>query len=536
MRKLNLDTLLKKKRVKGEELGRAIVMNLVHDLKHGPNQPLFSQDDLQRMQSSLEDSHEIEVYGMYVDLYNGIMLQHWRAQASKQQAYHGYYKFFFLLMTELSAQMTQQRLLSLPVIATQRQYNETLMRQMAQKQAIGENFKGLILRALNYYLGQYTTTSMMIPTDIEIALQALKEKPFRNQHILGLINEEHEIGYYLFPGGKRSDQLTEKQCLAELTTLEPFQSMPEIAKLWDKSRSPDSNKFEITRIFGIDKVRRFESQQAELDTGEDEAIWPKWVLKEDSPLGLTCWDVLVGDYSMKGTYFGILQKYKDQEAVLFKEFLEDFPDLYRALKEDVIQQTGWKYLESITARDFIKRITTWGELANIGVYSYQEINKPGRFYDWDEDCLRLIREGMVALKGDDGEQPYNEVVDSLTGEEIITDGKECESLTLSREALIIPALNELGAYSALLPILGEQYGVPELAEIKPDVSVMGNHLEFLNYFIQCFFKGLVPLIDPQADPSENTIKEVKTYLERNYNTVRLSDLGELAGMLLGAKK
>lgn len=538
MKKLNLNTLLKKRVVKGEELGRAIVTNLVHDLRNGMNpghQSLFSQNDLERMQNSLESPYEAEVYARYVDLYNGTILQHWRALASLQKACHGYYKYFFLLMAEFSSERGVQRLLSLPEISTQRQYNDELVKQMTQKRALEENFKGIILHALDYYLGHYTTEALQVPSEVEAALAALRVEPFRNQRILGLINEQYEIGYYLFPKGKDSRQLTEDQFLAQLRTLEPFKSMPDIARLWDKNKSPDSNEIRLAQVLGVDKVRRFKAQVDKVDVDESDEIWPCWRIKAEPPSGLSCWDVLAGDYSMKGTYFGILQKYKDQEAVLFKDFTKDFPDLYRALKEDVIRRTGWKYLENISAEEAIKCTTTWGELADLGVYGYPEIKKPGRYYDWDEDCLRLIREGRAILKGDEGGQAYSETVEPLTGEAVMADGKEGQVLASTREDLIVSPWRELGAYSALLSILGEQYGVPELTQLEIDMSLLKEQLEFLNSFLQAFFKEL-PRMAPKTNVPANTIEAAKTYLKYNSHTVRLSDLEWLMNMLLGAKK
>jgi hypothetical protein len=554
----SINTLLNKKKWRGEEVGKALIANLVNDytMRATPGHPpLFSQSDLDRMAAGLESDRDKRAYRDYVNLYNGIVIQNNRAEALRQQAQHGYFRLLMYITNAHNTEDAGRALENLPVIMTEKQYNETIAKREAEKRAFTESHSSLIFHTLAYYLGEYAEegNKPKVPKPIKDALQALKKRPFTNKHILGLINKEYDIGYQLFPNGKRSDQITEEERLAEFRAL--GNSAAEAVSLLSEGDVDGEGATEL----------RLKNIKKQWDgAGEAKEEWPKWVVDPDPPEGLTCWDVLAGDYDMRDVYSGALAEYSGKEEALFKEFTADFPDLYKALKEDMEKHKCLKHLADTKPAKYFKEVITWGELADAGAYNYQEMIKPsvGVICDiyGDEDGAdapqrrRAAKSGIAIIKtdtvnestiDDNGyykEHAYNGLATILGSIEMmdLSEGVR-ETIQTARDVLIIPALKEVSAYHALLSLLGERYKVPELDEMKPDMKPIIEQIKGLNNLVlslfldtegkpekQVIIKNLFPLIDlNNISPQEKAIEAVRDKLEDHKATIDLSELGGL---------
>ena len=72
MSQASIHNLLRRKKLKGEEIGRILLLSFIADYKHrGETKylPLFTQQQLNRMVSALPSDHERQIYAEYVDLY-----------------------------------------------------------------------------------------------------------------------------------------------------------------------------------------------------------------------------------------------------------------------------------------------------------------------------------------------------------------------------------------------------------------------------------------------------------------------------------
>lgn len=83
----NIKSLLNKKVWKEAEVGHALLASLIHDVKHKgeEHEPLFSQEELSRMEKSLTTSTNFITYGTYSTLYSSIIDSFNRGQAMQQQ-------------------------------------------------------------------------------------------------------------------------------------------------------------------------------------------------------------------------------------------------------------------------------------------------------------------------------------------------------------------------------------------------------------------------------------------------------------------
>lgn len=554
----NINTLLNKKKWRGEEVGQALIVNLVNDYKMRAtpgHPPLFSDTDLERMIASLESDRDIRAYRTYVNLYNGLVSQHNRNEAVRQQAQHGYYMLLMYVQGAEHARLAEQEIESLPVIMTEKQYKETIAKREAEKRAFTDSYHSLISHVLAYYLGECAGAKPKVPKPIKDALHALKKKPFKNKHILGLINKQWDIGYQLFPNGKRSDQITEEERLAELKAT--GNSAAEAIILSEEEE--DSERAKELLLKNLRKQWD--------GAGEEKEKWPKWVVDPDPPEGLTCWDVLAGEYDMKEVYLGVLTEYEGQEATFFKEFIADFPDLYKVLREDIANQKGLKHLADTKPAQYFKEVITWGELADAGVYNYQEMIKEGikdaygEPYE-EEDSTHRMRARMngVAILTPDStnssnidengyykEQPYRGIYGLFSSVEALAASERMKvHIRVAREELLIPALKEVSAYYTLLSLIGERHKVPELEEMKPDITFILDQVAALNGLVlllfsdlnkerQALVKDLFPLLDLDAtNPTEKAIEAVREKLADRTAPVNLSDLSGLVKGLMVA--
>lgn len=91
----NARSLLRRKRLKGEEVGRALLCSLVHDYEQRDSEspkPLFTQDDLTRMVAALPSEYERRIYADYVDLHDSLLSLFREAQGQLQQLQHGLHR------------------------------------------------------------------------------------------------------------------------------------------------------------------------------------------------------------------------------------------------------------------------------------------------------------------------------------------------------------------------------------------------------------------------------------------------------------
>lgn len=88
-------SLLRRKRLKGEEVGRALLHSLVHDYEQRDSElpkSLFTQDDLTRMVAALPSEYERRIYADYVELHDSLISLFREAQGQLQQLQHGLYR------------------------------------------------------------------------------------------------------------------------------------------------------------------------------------------------------------------------------------------------------------------------------------------------------------------------------------------------------------------------------------------------------------------------------------------------------------
>ena len=87
--------LLRRKKLKGEEVGRALLLSFVTDYEQrdsGHAKALFTQQELGQMVAALPSEHERRIYAGFVSLYDDLDAMFAKAQGLLQQLQHGLFR------------------------------------------------------------------------------------------------------------------------------------------------------------------------------------------------------------------------------------------------------------------------------------------------------------------------------------------------------------------------------------------------------------------------------------------------------------
>ena len=443
-----IDRLLAKKGWTGEEVGKALLASLVHSAQHmnePDHKPLFSQEDFNRMEESLNTDKEYMVYGVYRDLYGAILDSFNTGQGLYQQFHNGYARIY-TLVTECmqSDEAIKEQDESQPLIMTESQYNRYRAKAKAQTEGFTESFISLLFHILHLFISGEAPA----PAHIAELIEATKREPVTNKRILSNYNKAHCSGYYQIPNGKRSDQLSAdewRKALAEYQTrnysyyVNGRKATPEEAL--EKLRERYQTTAYRLLFYGIDAIRELYREETgkELEVAPDEeTLYLQAVegylgfegsysrrAKEDreAPRGYapsmakySFIEELIEESPLTWHYYDttpeltkydtlqITEWYNGDEELndstqardRYKEFKADYPALSSAM-EAYIKETV-EPLRSYKPTQYYKDAITWKELAELGVGNYRSLLYNHRYNHYD--IAEIIDETEGETRGD----------------------------------------------------------------------------------------------------------------------------------------
>lgn len=422
----SIDSLLKKKGWSGEEVGKALVASVVHDIKHKGEpdfKPLFTQADFDKMESSLNTDRDYLVYGCYRDIYSSIIDTYNRGQAFYQQFYNGYSRYSNAMLLCQRAENALKQAGNYPLIMTQIQYNRSKREAKERLKGFTESYISLVFHTINYFYKNPDEA----PEPIKKALQDATEAPATNKRLLGMYNEVYGQGYYTLPDGRRSDsmELEEWQrTLEELylkshsltingqpataeETLEHyrtetmlktyelfFKGIEGIKEAYKEVTGEDMDgvdEAEETRLLkaledmlgigGRWEAERREKAQAPLyplqallshliERGTD--IATEWHYYPEPPEGLTK-DTFLEDATDEW-YSGVLSGDAEEAKDTLKEFKADYPELYKAVTAYIEEKLP--ALKGLKPAHLFDDITSWGNLAELDYLDFKGLIDP----------------------------------------------------------------------------------------------------------------------------------------------------------------
>ena len=407
-----IDSLLNKKGWTGVEVGKALVASIIHDIRHQSEpdyKPLFSQSDFDKMESSLNTERDYLAYGVYRDLYSGLIDAYNRGQGQHQQFYNGYYRYAMHLKDCTVAEQTLQTAELTPYVMTKEQYNKLKEQRETTLKGFTESFSRLLFTLLSHIMSNPEDA----PEDIRTAIEATKKEAVTNERILSTYCEVYGMGYYQLPDGTRSDNLeceewreklkeeylkthklriNGKQASFEDTILHYnterrlkgyelfFTGIDAVKSLYEdhtgETLPPEDEVGIMKALESLLNLRDDENpvekntvplhpavlQIKDIVEGEMLGSGAEWHYYKEAPAELTKYDIIAESLCF---YDG--EESEDGEPQL-KEFKADYPALYKALEayiKELVPQA-----RDLKPTQYSKEFITWGELAELKVGRY----------------------------------------------------------------------------------------------------------------------------------------------------------------------
>lgn len=407
-----IDSLLNKKGWTGVEVGKALVASIIHDIRHQSEpdyKPLFSQSDFDKMESSLNTERDYLAYGVYRDLYSGLIDAYNRGQGQHQQFYNGYYRYAMHLKDCTVAEQTLQTAELTPYVMTKEQYNKLKEQRETTLKGFTESFSRLLFTLLSHIMSNPEDA----PEDIRTAIEATKKEAVTNERILSTYCEVYGMGYYQLPDGTRSDNLeceewreklkeeylkthklriNGKQASFEDTILHYnterrlkgyelfFTGIDAVKALYEdhtgETLPPEDEVGIMKALESLLNLRDDENpvekntvplhpavlQIKDIVEGEMLGSGAEWHYYKEAPAELTKYDIIAESLCF---YDG--EESEDGEPQL-KEFKADYPALYKALEayiKELVPQA-----RDLKPTQYSKEFITWGELAELKVGRY----------------------------------------------------------------------------------------------------------------------------------------------------------------------
>ena len=162
-----MEKLLNKKGWTGAELGKLSIANLMLGYKrvlenNNQNEELdISKEDIRKMVNTLKDPSEKKTYNGYMDIYEWIVRNLQVAVSQEQQAQLQHRILLNIVSNALVAEDVYGYIDQLPLIMTEKQFNETVDKRTQEiinpKGGIEDNIQQLIFTAIEYYIQQLKT-------------------------------------------------------------------------------------------------------------------------------------------------------------------------------------------------------------------------------------------------------------------------------------------------------------------------------------------------------------------------------------------
>lgn len=570
----SVKALLNKKGWTGQEVGQLLMASVLHDIKgQGKGKPLFSQQQFRKIEASLTTDRERLSYGVYRDLYGSIINLFNRTQGLNQQFYNGYNYLIRKLLALTNRQSAEQLERFKPLVVTKAQYDRIKAQIEQETRGHTESVYSLMLSLIRTYVEDEAEP----PKAVQEALEASKEELATNKRILSTYSKDTGYGYYELPDGRRSDQMERDDWIAAVREGQAFDNITDKGQFSLNGKIVTEDQILLSNIPRIVELQKYlytnwekaeaaykeaggeclgshrgggeeaimhtlestlESTHPIIENMQSILISSKTVWKHyDTPDDLTKYELLY--YSLE-RYQGELEG--DTLERCSKEFIEDYPALFEALKNYIEEEVA----PQAKGQDLLEEFITWGELADLGLEEYKRlttITDRDLSEAFSEDTLEELikkdradmggiailhspRKDQVDDKGDyrEPEQLYSF---SPTLEELATDTEAVENIQQNKDILIYPALSYIYAYNTLLEILGEAYDLPDLAKVaRIDTATYESRLWaynsiLYNYFLNLYggkkdlerrrtlVKGIfTPLDAEETKPSKEAVKAV----------------------------
>jgi len=328
----DLKKLLKKKNRTGADVGRLFIANLVQAYKNDMlglgNQGLLTEDEKLSLVNGLVEPAHMRQYNDYKAVYDYICQLPSSYMAYEKESDAEFWKLYHILEKTRVAEMDAWAKRDEPRIVTQAQYDALKKADFEYKMARTLSVEILFFDAVNFFIGQYEDGEK---TPFNKFFEETKEKQITNPRIKAYprFSESASPGYYqMRPMWERRNVAIGEDAV-EMAT---------------RRRAASKNAFtagqEATVEQVLDAIRERKKHEEQI------AQKLEWVDAPRSPLSSTLYDVL----AFLVFYYCSEETGSNQT---FFEIEQDFPDLYKAVMDHLVNTAGLAFIKDIARKEYV---------------------------------------------------------------------------------------------------------------------------------------------------------------------------------------
>ena len=554
---IDIKSLLKKKSWTGEEVGKAIIFNLINDYRQalqGVEHPteLFNKAQIDTMLNSITDRTQRQLFNRYIGLNNWISQNHAIATARYEQVRGEINRLLLIISTSTAAEDEYQYIEQLPAIMTQKQYDEIRAARI-EEQLTAKDGKDLahgVFNLLELAIEHFVSLLQKEPKKAN-PLKSIKKKyqtePINSKRILSCYNEIMGEGYYSLPDGRRSDQMSCEEWQRELTTPEEYDKQQEIAAaLMSGEYSEDVLKniplsdeamnraLERNRAI-FNGATEEEANNLVYEAAIEKGLHPKtiWHTYEEPPEDLTKWDIIENIPNIGLHEFYPVLVGETTEADSYTTQVEDFKAEFSELCNVVLSEIDNRYFKGgegigkLPIMEWEDTVFPFRELYNEDFFGFRNfIERDTSIFEGNQ---RALVNGIAILRPSDTlnkslridklgyytEPEHNNSFSSVAGLEKFTPLNEedylseIEELETSRK-LIEDGYYFLLGYDKAIELIASYIDLPDFCLFKINAPVL-THIESLNNLVFMLYAQI-----KETDYIDKRAKERKLQVLQDY--------------------
>jgi len=203
-----------KRRLKGEEVGRLLLLNYAHQLEtklNGKEEDLFTQEDFANIESNIiNDNEERGTYNRYIHINNWLDYYGKVASGYSLSARWGVEYLNHILALARGEQNAIRTIRNQPQIMTEKQYNEERARRIKETftDEEGHPIRWSIANIIYRYIcgARWARLYKLDISDKMLKiLEKYKTEPCKSKYILDAYNTVYKNGVYVMPDGTEVD-------------------------------------------------------------------------------------------------------------------------------------------------------------------------------------------------------------------------------------------------------------------------------------------------------------------------------------------
>ena len=553
---VTIKSILRKNTWTGEEVGRALILNLIYSWKeqlagHGRLRTLFAPGQFSMMVNSLQGL-DIDIYNNYVGLNNWIITNKTQANGFYLQAEAGIKKLFGILTTAAAGETVYKYIEKIPLIVTESQY-ERLTAENRERvfSTWGDvDLFSLMWDAIEHYMGELEDNPKA-----KNPLQAVKKQYEAEPVQSSIIIENHSIlankGYWQLEDGTRSDQVTDTEWL--IASLKPeyrakVQGLLERPGcVFDENTEELHVRDEMHELYKIFAEAMFKEDAAEEELTEQgrssediekalagvdsEYRLPReWHPSTEPTEELTKWEILSHPQELNEYYFTLHSKRagaepdKKEYLAEVKDFVAEFPELVKKLLADITKATG-RDVTKLKLEQWQRTCWTVKELYDKNIYGYrQTVDNRHNIFNGDERAsfagVAVIKEAGYAMeKSPDGDyippSTNNPLAGSMIGLEQYIDTnpfyeKNIDNLRECRDNILQGYHNVL-IYDTACEMIANYTKLKEFTIFKQGAGEIEEEIQAINSYVPILY---LSISKTNYGDKENQRKKLKVLREQ----------------------